>query len=157
MDVIKRMNFSGQRRSPADLLLTNARVVNVFNGEIETANVAIYQGFVAGIGDYKKAKKIIDLKGKYVVPGLINGHVHLESSMLDVGQYARAVVPHGTSAIVTDLHEIANVSGMRGLIMFLTAPGSCLWIYSSWRLPACRQRTWKPPEPLWVRKISSAF
>jgi adenine deaminase len=101
--------------SPNDLLLTNARVVNTFNGDIETANIAIYNGFVAGIGDYSQAQKIIDLKGKYIVPGLINGHVHLESSMLDVGQYARAVIPHGTSAIVTDLHEIANVCGMDGI------------------------------------------
>jgi adenine deaminase len=101
--------------SPADLLLKNARVVNTFNGEIETGNVAIYGDKVAGVGDYSKAKETIDLKGKYVAPGLINGHTHLESSMLDVGQYARAVVPHGTSAIVTDLHEIANVSGLEGI------------------------------------------
>jgi adenine deaminase len=101
--------------SPADLILANARVVNVFNGEIESANVAICDGMVAGVGDYTKAKEVIDLKGKYVAPGLINGHVHLESSMLDIGQYARAVVPHGTSAIVTDLHEIANVCGLDGI------------------------------------------
>lgn len=115
IEQIQKLISVAKGESPADLLLTNAKVVNVFNGEIETTNVAIHQGFVAGIGDYKKAKKIVDLKGKYVVPGLINGHVHLESSMLDMGQYARAVVPHGTSAIVTDLHEIANVSGMKGI------------------------------------------
>ncbi len=101
--------------SPADLILSNARVVNVFNGEIETSNVAVYKEYIAGVGDYKQAQKTIDIKGKYVVPGLINGHVHLESSMLDVGQYARAVVPHGTSSIVTDLHEIANVAGIGGI------------------------------------------
>ena len=67
------------------------------------------------MGDYREAKETIDLKGKYLAPGLINGHIHLESSMLDVGQYARAVVPHGTSAIVTDLHEIANVCGLEGI------------------------------------------
>ncbi len=101
--------------SPADLLLANARVVNTFNGEIETGNVAVCGGKVAGVGDYKEAKKVIDLDGKYLSPGLINGHTHLESSMLDVGQYARAVVPHGTSSIVTDLHEIANVCGLDGI------------------------------------------
>jgi adenine deaminase len=99
----------------ADLLLTNAKVVNVFNGEIETANVAVYDGLVAGVGDYQQAKETVDLKGLYLAPGLINGHVHLESSMLDVGQYVRAVVPHGTAAIVTDLHEIANVCGLAGI------------------------------------------
>jgi len=100
---------------PADLLLANARVVNVFAGEIEAGNVAIYQGTIAGVGDYHQAREVLDLKGKYLAPGLIDGHVHLESSMLDVTQYARAVVPRGTSAIITDLHEIANVSGLAGM------------------------------------------
>ncbi len=116
-DIKKKQHFISVAKgeSPADLLLTNARVVNTFNGEVETANVAIYDGFVAGIDDYKRAKEVVDLKGSYIAPGLIDGHVHLESSMLDVGQYARAVVPHGTSAIVTDLHEIANVCGLAGI------------------------------------------
>jgi adenine deaminase len=115
MDDMKQFISVAKGESPADLVLTNARVVNVFNGEVETANVAVYKEYIAGVGDYEQAQKTIDLKGKYVAPGLINGHVHLESSMLDVGQYARAVVPHGASAIVTDLHEIANVSGIDGI------------------------------------------
>ncbi len=115
MNNLKQFVSVAKGESPADLILTNAKVVNVFNAEIETFNVAIYGGLIAGVGDYQQAKEIIDLKGKYVAPGLINGHVHLESSMLDVGQYARAIVPHGTSAIVTDLHEIANVSGLAGI------------------------------------------
>ena len=115
MNNLKNFVSVAKGESSADLLLINARVMNVFNGEIESSNVAIYKEYIAGVGDYKKAQKTIDLKGKYVVPGLINGHVHLESSMLDVGQYARAVVPHGTSAIVTDLHEIANVGGINGI------------------------------------------
>ncbi len=109
--------------SPADLLLANARVVNTFNGEVETGSVAVCGDRVAGVGDYTQAKETIDLQGKYLAPGLINGHTHLESSMLDVGQYARAVVPHGTSAIVTDLHEIANVCGMDGIRYVL----DCAW------------------------------
>jgi adenine deaminase len=101
--------------APADLILTNARVVNTFNGAVEKAGVAIYNGLIAGVGEYRQAKEIIDLDAKYLAPGLINGHTHLESSMLDVGQYARAVIPCGTSAIVTDLHEIANVCGIKGI------------------------------------------
>jgi adenine deaminase len=100
---------------PADLLLVNARVVNVFSGEIESGNVAIYGDRIAGVGDYHQAKQVLDLGGRYVAPGLINGHIHPESSMLDIGQYARAVVPHGTTALVTDLHEIANVCGLEGI------------------------------------------
>jgi adenine deaminase len=122
---------------PADLVLVNTRVVNVFTGEIIPGNVAIYNGRIAGVGDYTQAKEVLDLEGRYLAPGLIDGHVHLESSMLDVPQYARAVVPKGTTAIVTDLHEIANISGLKGmryvidsvrrlpLALFLMAP-SCV-------------------------------
>ena len=100
---------------PADLLLKNAGIINTFTSEIEKGNVAIYSGRIAGIGDYSKAKEIIDLKGNYLAPGLINGHIHIESSMLHPAQYARAVVPRGTTSIVTDLHEVANVSGIEGI------------------------------------------
>ncbi len=100
---------------PADLILANARVVNTFTGEVISGNVAICDDRIAGIGDYHEAKQVLDVSGRYLAPGFINGHVHLESSMLDAGQYAQAVVPHGTSAIVTDLHEIANVCGLKGM------------------------------------------
>jgi adenine deaminase len=100
---------------PADLLVANAKVVNVFNGEIEPGNVAICGDRIAGVGDYRQGKQVMDLAGKYIAPGLINGHIHPESSILDIAQYARAVVPHGTTSLVTDLHEIANVSGMEGI------------------------------------------
>ena len=97
---------------PGDLIISNAKIVNVFSGEIESGNVIIYKGRIAGIGDYTKAKKVIDLEGKYLAPGLINGHTHIESSMLDIGQYAKAVVSRGTLAVVTDLHELTNVCGL---------------------------------------------
>ena len=99
---------------PADLILANTRIVNTFNGEIEQGNIAIHQGHIAGIGDYRDGVKTIDLAGKYVAPGFIDGHTHVESSMLHITQYARAVVPRGTLALVTDLHEIANVCGLDG-------------------------------------------
>ncbi|MFQ5925165.1 MAG: adenine deaminase [Dehalococcoidia bacterium] len=105
----------------ADLILANARIVNTFSGEIEEGNVALYGERIAGVGDYEQGQRVIDLKGKYLSPGLINGHIHLESSMLHVSQYARAVVPRGTSAVVTDLHEIANVSGRTGVKYMMNA------------------------------------
>jgi len=112
---MKQLISVARGNEPADLILANARIINTFNGEVEKASVAISGGRIAGVGDYRKAKETIDLKGRHLAPGLINGHVHLESSMLDIGQYARAVVPHGTSAIITDLHEIANVCGLAGI------------------------------------------
>ena len=99
-------------RVPADLLLVNARVVNTLNGRIEGCNVAICDGQVAGLGDYLEGNATIDLENRYLVPGLIDGHIHIESSMLLPGEYARAVAPRGVLAAVTDLHEIANVGGL---------------------------------------------
>ncbi len=100
---------------PADLLLTNANLINVFTGAVEPCNVAVYGNRIAGIGYYTKAKKVLDIDGQFLAPGFIDGHVHLESSFLDPHQYAKAVVPHGTLSIITDLHEIANVTGTRGM------------------------------------------
>ncbi len=110
--------------APADIILSNARVVNVFNGEIETGNLAIYGTRIAGIGNYNLARETIDMKEQYVLPGLIDGHTHVESSMLSIGEYARAVVPHGTLGVVTDLHEIANVAGCEGINFILKASRS---------------------------------
>ena len=99
----------------ADLVLTNARIVNTFTGEIEENSVAVHRGRVAGVGDYTWARRILDLGGKFLAPGFIDGHFHLESTYLHVNQFARAVVPRGTLAAVTDLHEVANVSGLDGM------------------------------------------
>ena len=99
----------------ADLVMTNARIVNTFTGEIEENSVAVHRGRVAGVGDYTWARRIVDLGGKFLAPGFIDGHVHLESTYLHVDQFARAVVPRGTLAAVTDLHEVTNVSGLDGM------------------------------------------
>ncbi len=112
---IKKLIAAARGDISADLVLANARIVNTFTGEIEEGNVAVYQGRIAGVGDYSNAKKTVDLKGRYLSPGLIDGHVHIESSYLHVDQYARAIVPHGTLAVVTDLHEVANVCGLEGM------------------------------------------
>ena len=99
---------------PAELLFKNARLVNVLSGEIHPANVAVDDGRVIGIGDYR-ARRVIDLRGSYLAPSLIDGHFHVESSMLTVPEFARAVVPHGTGAAVIDPHEYANVLGLDGI------------------------------------------
>lgn len=112
---VERSISVAKGEAPADLILANARIVNTLSGDIEEGNVAICGPRIAGVGDYRQGQQLIDLKGKYLCPGLINGHIHLESSMLHVSQYAKAVVPRGTLAIVTDFHEIANVRGLAGV------------------------------------------
>ncbi len=104
---------------PGDLLFKRARIVNVFTSEVEEGDVLIKDGYVAAIGPGYRAQEAVDLQGAYLLPGLIDGHVHLESSYLYVDQYARAVVPRGTTSVVTDLHELANVAGLRGLRRYL--------------------------------------
>jgi len=99
---------------PAEFLFKNAQLVNVFSGEVHDANVAVDDGRVIGFGDYD-AKEIIDLEGAYLAPSLIDGHFHVESTMVTIPEFARAVVPHGTGAMVIDPHEYANVLGMDGI------------------------------------------
>ncbi len=113
---------------PTELLLKNAKVVNVFSGEIEETHIAITHSRVVGLGDYP-AQREIDLKGAYVCPGFIDAHVHIESAMVPPYEFARAVVPHGTTSVVIDPHEIANVFGVEGIRYMLDAakytPFSC--------------------------------
>jgi len=101
---------------PPDLLLKDAQVVNVFSGEVYAANVAIADEWIAGVGkEYEKGKEVLDLGGLFLLPGLINGHLHLESSLLTPAEYARLALAHGTTTIVLDPHEIANVLGLPGI------------------------------------------
>lgn len=106
---------------PADLLFTGARIVNVFTGRIEEGDVAVTADRIAGVGGYTEAAEVVDLEGRYLVPALLNGHVHPESSMLHPSRYAEVLVPLGIGGVVTDLHEIANVKGLEGAKFFLDA------------------------------------
>jgi adenine deaminase len=101
-------------KKPADLLFRNARLINVVSGEIYSTDVAVEDGRIVGFGSYQ-AKKVVDLNGSYLAPSFIDGHIHIESSMLTVTEFARAVVPLGTGAVVTDPHEFANVLGLDGI------------------------------------------
>jgi len=133
---LKELISVARGETPSDLLLKNARIVNTFIGEIEQADVAIYGDRIAGVGDYDKATEIIDLQGGFLAPGLINGHTHIESSMLHPARYAQAVVPRGTLAVVTDLHEIANVCGSEG-IKFVTDSARKLPLDMLFMAPSC--------------------
>jgi adenine deaminase len=107
-------------RVPADLVIKNGRIIDVFNGEIIDGDIAIADGYIAGIGEYD-GHEIADAEGCYISPGFIDGHVHIESSLLSPAEFAKVLLPHGVTAAVADPHEIANVSGRSGLQYMLNA------------------------------------
>lgn len=122
------IDVAAGRRTP-DLLLQNARIVNVVSHEIYEGDVAILGDRIAGIGQYR-ADRTIDLNGRYLCPGLIDAHVHIESSMLCVPEFARLVVGRGTTAVVADPHEFANVMGTAGISYVLrTAKNGPIDVY----------------------------
>jgi adenine deaminase len=119
----------------ADLLIKNGRVVDVFSGQIEKKDVAIFGGVIVGFGDYQ-ARKAIDVEGDFLCPGLIDGHVHIESSMVTIPEFAQAVLPNGTTTVVIDPHEIANILGQEGIhFMAESARGVPLNVFIM--LPSC--------------------
>ncbi|MCF6459682.1 adenine deaminase [Clostridium sp. Cult3] len=102
----------GDEKAP--LVFKNANIVNVFTNEIIEGDVAVYNGKIVGIGEYSGQEEV-DLKGKYLSPAFIDGHVHIESSMVTPAQFAKAIVPRGVTTIIADPHEIANVKGLDGI------------------------------------------
>ena len=108
---------------PADLLLRNGKVVNVYSGEILEVDLAVTAGHVAGFGP-RSALSEVDLQGRYVAPGFIDAHVHIESAMASPAEFARAVLPRGTTTVVADPHEIANVLGLAGIEYMLQSTAS---------------------------------
>ncbi len=122
--------------APADLLLSNAQIVNVFNGQIETGSVAIHKDRIAGVGDYTNAIKVVDLRGSFVAPGFIDAHMHVESTSLPPSQFVRLALPHGTTGVVLDPHEIANVLGLPG-IRYIMEDAAGLPINAMFALSSC--------------------
>ncbi|MGJ7035515.1 adenine deaminase [Anoxybacillus eryuanensis] len=114
---MKRLAVAAKQQL-ADVVVKNGKIINVFTHEIVQADIAIADGKIVGIGAYD-GQTVIDAKGKYVCPGLIDGHVHIESSMVTPREFARVVVPHGVTTVITDPHEIANVSGTKGIEFML--------------------------------------
>ncbi len=104
--------------TPADTVFRNARIFNPFIGEWEQGSLAVKDGLVLGIGNYS-GKQEYNLRGSFIIPGLIDAHVHIESSLLTPREYARLVVRHGTTTVIADPHEIANVAGTRGIDFML--------------------------------------
>lgn len=123
-------------QTPADTLFTRGRIINVFSGEVESADIAVVGERIAGIGHGYQAKQTVDLQGLYVAPGLIDAHVHIESSLCTPPQFARAVVPRGITSVVIDPHEIANVLGIEG-IEYMAAAARGLPLRVTIMAPSC--------------------
>jgi len=120
---------------PADLVIKGGQIVNVLSGEIYPADIAICGEVIAGVGDYSGPNEL-DARGKFITPGFIDGHMHIESSMVTVWEFAKTVVPHGTTTIMADPHELANVLGTEGIEYVLkTAKSQPLSVYVM--LPSC--------------------
>ncbi len=124
VDALKKRILAARREIPADLVLKEGRVVNVFSGEIQERDVALYDGVVVGLGRAYQGKEQIQVKGKWIIPGLIDAHLHIESSMLLPSRLAAALLPHGTTTIVADPHEIGNVMGIEGIKFMLEESAS---------------------------------
>jgi len=108
-------------RMQPDLVLRNARIVNVFSAEVYQGDIAILGERIVGLGEGYEGKKEIDLERGFVLPGLIDGHMHIESTMVKVQEFARSVVPRGTTSVICDPHEIANVHGLEGIHYILNS------------------------------------
>jgi len=122
-------------RKKADLVLKNATFVNVFSGELETCDIAVAEGLIVGLGTYNGHTET-DMTGKIVCPGFIDSHIHLESSLVTPSEFVRAVVPHGTTTVITDPHEITNVMGTDGIDYMLTATED-LPVDTMFMIPSC--------------------
>jgi len=147
----RRAALAAAGKAAFDLVIRNVRLVNVFTSEIYPAHIGVAAGLVAAVfpgeAPVPVAKEVVDGAGRYAVPGLIDSHLHVESSMVLPPAFAAALVPRGVLTIIADPHEIANVMGLAGIRMFVDAGGGCHWIVSGRCPRACRPRPWKPPEP----------
>lgn len=141
MDKMDKKNFkkiinTAAGRIPADLVLKNGKIVDVYNGQIIEGDVAVCGQWITGVGTSYQGIEEIDVQGKYISPGLIDSHVHIESSYVTPEEFGRLVIPHGTTTIVADAHEIANVCGIKGL-NYMIAAGQNTPLNIQWMLPSC--------------------
>ncbi|MBP7795342.1 MAG: adenine deaminase [Elusimicrobiales bacterium] len=135
VETLKKEIDISLNKKKIDLLLKNAKLINTFSGDIYKTDIAVHDGKIVGFGSYD-AKNVIDLKGMYVSPGFIDGHIHVESSMVKIPEFAKVVLPCGTTSVVIDPHEIANVLGTEGIKYMLSSSiDAMLGVYVM--LPSC--------------------
>ena len=131
----RRIINAAAGREPADLVLKNATYVNVFSNELCTADIAVAEGLIVGMGSYTGTEEV-DCSGRIVLPGFLDAHIHLESSLVSPKEFVKAVLPHGTTTVITDPHEIANVMGTDGIEYMLQATEN-LPVDVRFMLPSC--------------------
>ncbi|MGI5987591.1 adenine deaminase [uncultured Oscillibacter sp.] len=131
----RRIINAAAGREPADLVLKNAAYVNVFSNEICHGDIAVAEGLIVGMGEYSGAEEV-DCGGKIVLPGFLDAHIHLESALVSPTEFVKAVLPHGTTTVITDPHEIANVMGTDGIEYMLQATED-LPVDVRFMLPSC--------------------
>lgn len=132
---LKKLIDVAAGRIPADTVIRNCRIVDVYSGKITEGNIALCDGWIAGVGDYEGAQTV-EAKGAYAAPGLIDSHIHIESSYVTPEEISRLLVPHGGTTIIADPHEIVNVCGITGLdYMMEAAKDAALDI--KYMLPSC--------------------
>ncbi len=131
----RRIIEAAAGREAADLVLKNATYVNVFSNQLCTADIAVAEGLIVGMGEYSGMAEV-DCAGKIVLPGFLDAHIHLESSLVSPREFVKAVLPHGTTTVITDPHEIANVMGTDGIEYMLQATEN-LPVDVRFMLPSC--------------------
>ena len=131
----QRIIAAAAGREPADLVLKNATFVNVFSNELSNMDIAVTEGLIVGMGSYQ-GREEVDCTGRIVLPGFLDAHIHLESSLVSPTEFVKAVLPHGTTTVVTDPHEIANVMGTDGIEYMLQATEN-LPVDVRFMLPSC--------------------
>ena len=131
----RRIINAAAGREPADLVLKNATYVNVFSNELCHADIAVAEGLIVGMGSYSGIREV-DMSGRIILPGFLDAHIHLESSLVSPKEFVKAVLPHGTTTVITDPHEIANVMGTDGIEYMLQATEG-LPVDVRFMLPSC--------------------
>lgn len=132
---LKKLIDTAAGRIPADLVIKNCKVVNVFSGKIQEGDIAFSGDQIAGIGEYE-GKEVIDAEGRYAAPGFIDSHIHIESSYVCPEEIGRLLVPHGGTTIMADPHEIVNVCGIAGLDYMMKAAENTV-LDVKYELPSC--------------------
>lgn len=134
-ETLKRLIDVSAGRIPADLVIKNCKVVDVYTGEIQTGDIAVCDGIIAGVGEYEGGE-IVDAGGKYAAPGFIDSHIHIESAFITPEEISRLLVPHGATTIIADPHEIVNVCGIAGMNYMLDAAEDAV-LDIKFMLPSC--------------------